>query len=95
VVSFHDIDTVGIRSDPDPFSNAVSSHSTYLYGMDPPEHTKFRQIIDRASHDSRHRCGRSTLGAGQRLTVLWASAGVPVKLSNPLVHLRISLPEWS
>jgi cytochrome P450 len=43
---FHHDDTVRILNDPETFSNAVSSHLNVPNGMDPPEHTKFRQIID-------------------------------------------------
>jgi cytochrome P450 len=44
---FHHGDAVRTLNDPETFSNAVSSHLNVTNGMDPPEHTKFRQIIDR------------------------------------------------
>jgi cytochrome P450 len=44
-VFLHD-DTVRILNDPETFSNAVSSHLNVPNGMDPPEHTKFRRIVD-------------------------------------------------
>jgi cytochrome P450 len=43
---FHHSDTVRILNAPETFSNAVSSHLNVPNGMDPPEHTKFRRIID-------------------------------------------------
>jgi cytochrome P450 len=43
---FHHSDTVRILNAPETFSNAVSSHLNVPNGMDPPEHMKFRRIID-------------------------------------------------
>ena len=43
---FHHDETVRILNDPETFSNAVSSHLNVPNGGDPPEHMKFRRIID-------------------------------------------------
>ncbi len=40
-------DTVRILEDPDAFSNVVSAHVAIPNGMDPPEHTAFRALVDR------------------------------------------------
>jgi hypothetical protein len=36
-----------VLDDPDTFSNAVSAHLSIPNGMDPPEHTGYRRIVDR------------------------------------------------
>ena len=40
-------DVLAAAADHDTFSNAVSAHLSVPNGMDPPEHTAFRQLIDR------------------------------------------------
>jgi len=44
---FRHEDVARILNDPASFSNAVSSHRAVPNGMDPPEHTMYRAIIDR------------------------------------------------
>lgn len=41
----HD-DVIQVLEDPETFSNAVSAHRSVPNGMDPPEHTAFRRIIE-------------------------------------------------
>ncbi len=43
---FRHEDVMGALNDPETFSNAVSSHLSVPNGMDPPEHTAFRRIIE-------------------------------------------------
>jgi len=43
---FRHEDVVRVLNDYDTFSNAVSSHLAVPSGMDPPEHTEYRRIID-------------------------------------------------
>lgn len=43
---FRHEDLVRVLSDPDTFSNAVSSHLSVPNGMDPPEHTEYRRLIE-------------------------------------------------
>ncbi len=40
-------DVIKIINDPEKFSNAVSQHLSVPNGMDPPEHTVYRRIIDK------------------------------------------------
>lgn len=40
-------DVVAVLDDPDTYSNAVSHHLSVPNGMDPPEHTAFRAVVDR------------------------------------------------
>lgn len=40
-------DAVRVLDDPETFSNVVSSRTSVPNGMDPPEHTPFRAIVDR------------------------------------------------
>lgn len=44
---FRHEDVVGILEDHETYSNAVSHHVSVPNGMDPPEHTRYRQIVDR------------------------------------------------
>lgn len=44
---FRHADVVRVLHDPQTFSSVVSSHCAVPSGMDPPEHTEFRRIIDR------------------------------------------------
>jgi cytochrome P450 len=44
---FRHADVVRILHDPETFSNVVSSRRVVPSGMDPPEHTEYRRIIDR------------------------------------------------
>lgn len=44
---FRHSDIVRILDDPDTFSNRVSTHLSVPNGMDPPEHTPFREVNDR------------------------------------------------
>jgi cytochrome P450 len=44
---FRHEDAVRILEDHDTYSNAVSHHVSVPNGMDPPEHTKYREIVDR------------------------------------------------
>lgn len=44
---FRHEDVVAILEDHNTFSNTVSRHLNVPNGMDPPEHTRFREIIDR------------------------------------------------
>jgi cytochrome P450 len=43
---FRHEDIVRILNDPDTFSNAVSRHLSVPNGMDPPEHTDYRRIVE-------------------------------------------------
>ncbi|HEY4958956.1 MAG TPA: hypothetical protein VII31_14180 [Caldimonas sp.] len=43
---FRHEDVVRVLKDPDAFSNAVSSHLSVPDGMDPPEHTGYRRIVE-------------------------------------------------
>lgn len=43
---FRHEDIVRVLNDPDTFSNAVSRHLSVPDGMDPPEHTDYRRIIE-------------------------------------------------
>lgn len=43
---FRHEDIVRVLHDPDTFSNAVSKHLSVPNGMDPPEHTEYRRIIE-------------------------------------------------
>lgn len=43
---FRHADALRILNDPHTFSNVVSSHLNVPNGMDPPEHTKFRRIVE-------------------------------------------------
>lgn len=43
---FRHEDIVRVLNDPDTFSNAVSRHLSVPDGMDPPEHTEYRRIIE-------------------------------------------------
>jgi cytochrome P450 len=43
---FRHEDIIRVLNDPDTFSNAVSRHLSVPNGMDPPEHTKYRRIIE-------------------------------------------------
>lgn len=43
---FRHEDIVRVLNDPDTFSNAVSRHLSVPNGMDPPEHTGYRRIIE-------------------------------------------------
>ncbi len=43
---FRHEDIVRVLNDPDTFSNAVSRHLSVPNGMDPPEHTEYRRIIE-------------------------------------------------
>ena len=43
---FRHEDVVRVLNDPDAFSNAVSRHISVPNGMDPPEHTEYRRIIE-------------------------------------------------
>ena len=43
---FRHADVMRVLNDHDTFSNAVSSHLSVPNGMDPPEHTKYRKIIE-------------------------------------------------
>ncbi|MCP5364131.1 MAG: hypothetical protein H6905_02665 [Hyphomicrobiales bacterium] len=43
---FRHEDVTGVLNDPVTFSNAVSTHLSVPNGMDPPEHTAFRRLID-------------------------------------------------
>ena len=40
-------DVISIINEEEKFSNAVSQHLSIPGGMDPPEHTRYRQIIDK------------------------------------------------
>lgn len=44
---FRHADVLRVAEDHQTFSNAVSSHLTVPNGMDPPEHTAYRAIVDR------------------------------------------------
>lgn len=44
---FRHEDVVRVLNDHNTFSNAVSSHRAVPSGMDPPEHTEYRRIVDR------------------------------------------------
>ncbi len=44
---FSHSDVVEVVTDHETFSNEVSAHLSVPNGMDPPEHTKFREIVDR------------------------------------------------
>ena len=44
---FGHADTITVLEDPDTFSNVVSAHVAIPNGMDPPEHTTFRAVVDR------------------------------------------------
>ena len=44
---FRHADVMRILNDPERFSNAVSVHLNVPNGMDPPEHTRYREIVDR------------------------------------------------
>jgi cytochrome P450 len=44
---FRHAEVVRVLHDADTFSNHVSTHLNVPNGMDPPEHTRYRQIIDR------------------------------------------------
>jgi cytochrome P450 len=44
---FHHADVVRILADHETFSNEVSRHLNVPNGMDPPEHTRFRAMVDR------------------------------------------------
>ena len=44
---FGHADTLRVLDDPETFSNAVSAHVAIPNGMDPPEHTAFRAVVDR------------------------------------------------
>ncbi len=44
---FGHADVLRVLHDPDSFSNAVSTHVAVPNGMDPPQHTAFREIVDR------------------------------------------------
>lgn len=43
---FRHEDIIRVLNDPDTFSNAVSRHISVPNGMDPPEHTEYRRIIE-------------------------------------------------
>lgn len=43
---FRHADTVEVLADPDTFSNVVSRHPAVPNGMDPPQHTVYRRMID-------------------------------------------------
>jgi cytochrome P450 len=43
---FRHADVMRVLNDHDTFSNAVSSHLSVPNGMDPPEHTRYRKIIE-------------------------------------------------
>ena len=43
---FRHEDVLRVLNDPDTFSNAVSKHLSVPDGMDPPEHTEYRRIIE-------------------------------------------------
>lgn len=43
---FRHEDVVRVLNDPDTFSNVVSRHLSVPNGMDPPEHTEYRRIIE-------------------------------------------------
>lgn len=43
---FRHEDVVRVLNDHDTFSNVVSSHLSVPNGMDPPEHTRYRQMIE-------------------------------------------------
>jgi len=44
---FGHADTLRVLDDPETFSNVVSAHVAIPNGMDPPEHTAFRAVVDR------------------------------------------------
>jgi cytochrome P450 len=44
---FRHEDVMRVLNEPETFSNAVSAHLSIPNGMDPPEHTTYRQIVDR------------------------------------------------
>ena len=44
---FRHADVLRAIEDPDTFSSAVSTHLNVPNGMDPPEHTVFRELVDR------------------------------------------------
>lgn len=44
---FRHEDVVRVLNDPECFSSAVSSHRAVPSGMDPPEHTEYRQVVER------------------------------------------------
>ena len=44
-------DTVRVLDEHESFSNAVSAHVAIPNGMDPPEHTAFRALVDRYFDD--------------------------------------------
>ena len=44
---FRHADVLRVVEDPDTFSSAVSTHLNVPNGMDPPQHTVFREIVDR------------------------------------------------
>lgn len=50
---FRHADILHVLSDPRTFSNAVSRHVAIPNGMDPPEHTRYRQLIDGYFHPDR------------------------------------------
>ena len=50
---FRHADVMRVLNDHDTFSNAVSSHLSVPNGMDPPEHTEYRKIIDRSLRTER------------------------------------------
>ena len=43
---FRHEDVVRVLNDHETFSNAVSRHLSVPDGMDPPEHTEYRRIVD-------------------------------------------------
>jgi cytochrome P450 len=43
---FRHADVMRVLHDPDTFSNVVSTHRSVPNGMDPPEHTAYRRVID-------------------------------------------------
>src|SRR5450755_3051536 len=43
---FRHEDVVRVLNDHDTFSNAVSKHLSVPDGMDPPEHTEYRRIVE-------------------------------------------------
>jgi cytochrome P450 len=44
---FRHADVLQVLNDPDRFSNAVSRHQSIPNGMDPPQHTPWRALVDR------------------------------------------------
>ncbi|WP_263729480.1 cytochrome P450 [Cellulomonas sp. SG140] len=44
---FRHADVLRVIEDPDTFSSAVSTHLNVPNGMDPPQHTVFRELVDR------------------------------------------------